>query len=193
MDAKNLKVDPEVIRTAAAGINGVITDLSSTPVIGSYAARSGRGFTSLQMSGKESSSPVVKTALDAFCSRWEWGTRALIQVANKIGSALNLGAGAYELKEDYISDAFKDYANDLIGDPSLQQHGTKDRPGTNDLSWGQLWDHNYNKLRHPDYSAKSFTDTAGDVRAAGKQMRDSFATPYGLPDPAVWVPKVMHK
>jgi hypothetical protein len=162
-------VQPDVLQQAAKGINGVIDGLSGTPVIGAYAWQTGRGFNDLALSGEQMSRPEAKAAMDDFCERWEWGMRALVQAANDIAHHLNLGAGMYENQEKYNADALKDFANDLVGDPSLQKESVRDADGnivvkgTDDMSAGELVDYNRDRLTHPDVSAESFAAVKDDV------------------------------
>ncbi|WP_299575161.1 hypothetical protein [uncultured Williamsia sp.] len=164
-----VNVQPEVLHQAAKGINGVIDGLSGTPVIGAYAGQTGRGFNDLALSGEQMSRPEAKAAMDDFCERWEWGMRALVQTANDIAHHLNLGAGMYENQEKYNADALRDFANDLVGDPSLQKESVRDGDGnivvkgTDDMSAGELVDYNRDRLTHPDVSAESFAAVKDDV------------------------------
>jgi hypothetical protein len=169
MSGVTLNVSPEVLRQTADGINGVISNLSGGG-LDSYSSQLGRGFGDLALTGEQISHPSAKTAMDSFVERWEWGTRALITVANEIGRALDFGAGMYELQEDYFNDAAKDMANDLVGDPSLPKEtilnpdGSVAVLGTDDMSWGEVAEYNANRLSHPDWSAESFNDALPTVQ-----------------------------
>jgi hypothetical protein len=164
-----LKVQPEVLQQAAKGIDGVIDGLSGTPVVGSYTGQTGRGFGDLALSGEQMSRPEAKAAMDDFCERWEWGMRALVQTANDIAHHLHLGAGMYERQDEYNADAFKDFANDLYGDPSLQKESVRDAAGniivkgTDDMSASELFDHNVDRITHPDVSRDAFAAVKDDV------------------------------
>ncbi|MGZ8178859.1 hypothetical protein ACXVUM_13100 [Williamsia sp. SKLECPSW1] len=164
-----LNVRPEVLDQAAKGINGVIDGLSGTPVIGAYAGQTGRGFGDLALSGEQMSRENAKAAMDDFCERWEWGMRSLVQTANDIAHHLHLGAGMYENQEKYNADALKDFANDLVGDPSLQKESVRDADGnivvrgTDDMSAGDLVDYNRDRLTHPDVSPESFAAVKDDI------------------------------
>jgi hypothetical protein len=165
---KVLNVDPAVLKQAADGINGVISGISGG-AFGSYEGQLGRGFSDLSLGGREMSHADAKSGFDDFINRWEWGTRALIVAASDIGSALDLGAGRYELQEDYFVDAGKDMLNDLAGDPSLQKESVLDAAGnivvrgTDDMSFGDMVDYNVNRLANPDWSAQSFTDAMPQI------------------------------
>ncbi|OKH85574.1 hypothetical protein EB75_19580 [Mycobacterium sp. ST-F2] len=148
MSVKVLNVNPDTLKQARDGINGVIDGL------GGYGGQMGRGFSDLSLTGEQISHPDAKSAYDNYLDRWEWGTRALIVKANDIGEALDLGAGRYELQEEYYNNALKDMANDLVGDPSLQKEQI------DKMSWGALVGHNVNQLTNPDWSAESFQNVA---------------------------------
>lgn len=173
-----LGVNPDTLKQAATGINGVIEGISSG-MMGSYQGQLGRGFGDLAMTGLEASHPDVQSGFANFTNRWEWGTRALITVASEIGSALNLGAGRYELQEKYFNDAAKDMVNDLAGDPSLQKESVKDADGnivtrgTDDMSWGDMVDYNVNRLAHPDWSAQSFNDVSEQIDQNWQAIKDN--------------------
>jgi hypothetical protein len=173
-----LGVNPDTLKQAANGINGVIEGISSG-MMGSYQGQLGRGFGDLAMSGLEASHPDVQSGFANFTNRWEWGTRALITVASDIGSALNLGAGRYELQEKYFNDAAKDMVNDLAGDPSLQKESVRDADGnitvrgTDDMSWGDMVDYNVNRLAHPDWSAQSFDKVNDQIDQNWQAIKDN--------------------
>ena len=174
---KVLGVDPETLKQAATGINGVIDGISSG-MMGSYQGQLGRGFGDLAMTGLEASHPDVQSGFANFTNRWEWGTRALITVASDIGAALDLGAGRYELQEKYFNDAAKDMVNDLAGDPSLQKESYVDANGqrvlgTDDMSWGEMVDYNVNRLSNPDWSAESFDAVNDQIDQNLQAMQDN--------------------
>ncbi|MGH3581707.1 MAG: hypothetical protein ACRDUB_08960 [Mycobacterium sp.] len=175
---KVLGVNPDTLKQAATGINGVIEGISSG-MMGSYQGQLGRGFGDLAMTGLEASHPDVQSGFANFTNRWEWGTRALITVASDIGSALDLGAGRYELQEKYFNDAAKDMVNDLAGDPSLQKESVRDANGnivvrgTDDMSWGNMVDYNVNRLAHPDWSAQSFDNVNDQINQNLQAMKDN--------------------
>jgi hypothetical protein len=175
---KVLGVDPDTLKQAATGINGVIEGISSG-MMGSYQGQLGRGFGDLAMTGLEASHPDVQSGFANFTNRWEWGTRALITVASEIGAALDLGAGRYELQEKYFNDAAKDMVNDLAGDPSLQKESVRDADGniivrgTDDMSWGGMVDYNVNRLANPDWSAESFDAVNEQIDQNLQTMQDN--------------------
>ncbi|WP_156377968.1 hypothetical protein [Williamsia sp. Leaf354] len=160
----SVNVDPAVLKQAADGINGVIDGLSGAPVVGSYTGQTGRGFDDLALTGQQMSKPQAKSAMDNFCERWEWGIRAIVQSANDISHKLHLGAGMYEKQDDFNRDMLKDIANDLVGDPSLQQESVRDADGnivvrgTDDMSASDLLDYNKDRLAHPDIDENTFGD-----------------------------------
>jgi hypothetical protein len=170
--------NPNDLKQAAKGINGVISKLSGG-VLGSYTGQLGRGFDDLALTGEQMSRSDAKSGMDNFVQRWEWGTRALVTRASDIGHALHMGAGAIEKQEQYFNNAAKGMANDVAGDPSLQQHSVTDAQGnivvrgTDDMSWGQMVDHNLNQLAHPDWSAQSFQDALPQLQQSWGVVKDN--------------------
>lgn len=156
----------------------MIDGLSGAPVIGSYAGQTGRGFNDLELSGRQMSRESAKSAMDTFCERWEWGMRALVQTANDIAHKLHLGAGMYEKQEQYTANALKDFANDLVGDPSLQKESVKDADGniitrgTDDMSAGDLVDYNRDRLANPDLSQESFDAVREEINTNLDSMKN---------------------
>lgn len=175
-----LNVNPDVLRQAADGINGVIAGISGG-AFGSYQGQLGRGFDDLTLTGRQMSHPDAKSGFDNFVGRWEWGTRALIAKANDIGQALDLGAGMFELQEQYFANAGKDMLNDLAGDPSLPKESIRDADnniivrGTDDMSLGEMVEYNKNRLLNPDWSAQSFTDAMPTITENWQSIQDDAA------------------
>jgi hypothetical protein len=176
----DVRIDPQAVQKAAAGINGVISKLSGG-VLGSYTGQLGRGFDDLALTGEQMSHSDAKAGMDNFVQRWEWGTRALVTKASDIGHALHLGAGMIEKQDQYFGNAGRGMVNDLAGDPSLQQRSVRDGQGnivvrgTDDMSWGQMVDHNLNQLAHPDWSAQSFRDSLPQLQQSWGVVNDNAA------------------
>ncbi|MGU3292539.1 hypothetical protein [Williamsia sp. M5A3_1d] len=120
----------------------------------------------------------AKAAMDDFCEKWEWGIRAIVQSANDISHKLHLGAGMYEKQDDFHADMLKDIANDLVGDPSLQQESVRDEQGnivvrgTDDMSASELLDYNTDRLSHPDIDENTFGDMVDAAKPNLEQAVD---------------------
>lgn len=143
---ENLRVDPGVLTQASAGINGVINGLADTGVGSDYSAAIGRGYGDLDLDGGTIGHADPKSGLEEYCSRWEWGVRALVMGAAQISIGLELGASYYEREEKWSTDQLKNYAMDLFGDPSLQPDDIKEK------SWDELVEHNRDALTDPKWA-----------------------------------------
>ena len=169
-----LNADPAMVTKAGDGINGVIDGLGDTGVGSIYTAGSGSGFGDLTMDGKTIGHADPQSGLSTYCQRWEWGVRALVRGARKISTALKMGASSYEREDKYNSNNLKSWANDVAGDPNLQRQSYTDAngnkvKGTDDMSAGELLEHNKNALTHPDWEI-----TAADREAIDKTYEESW-------------------
>lgn len=164
-------VDPDALEETAQGISDTIGELKSVGM--AVTAEEGHGFSNLALTGEQAGHPDVQSALDAFCQRWTWGVRTLVQDGNEFAQQLHLAAGAYHDMEDYAVGALKDLVVDIGGDPHAQEQGEQQ-------SWGQIG----GQIAHnaiPDYSPQSF-DQAGHEMAQQWQAegRDLADGPMGL-------------
>ena len=163
------QVDPQALKLTAKGINDAIGELKAVGF--AEGAGSGRGFTGLELSGMEISTPGCKDALDEFCERWQWMVRALVQQGNEIAQKLDLSAGIYQDQENYVSGALKDVVSAAMGNPDLTQEQVEGR------SWGQTFaDNQYTQVRDADYSAKSFQEAAVHSEATWKGVEADVLT-----------------
>ncbi|MDV7102675.1 hypothetical protein R4227_21890 [Gordonia amicalis] len=143
---EKLTVDPDDIKKAGEGINGVIDGLGDTTTAAGYTAALGRGYGDLDLDGKSIGHADPKAGLEEYCDRWEWGVRALVTGAAELSRGLGLGASHYEREEKWAEGQFRDMVMDIAGDPSLTAEDIKK------MSWGDLWDHNRNVLTNPEWS-----------------------------------------
>ncbi|MFD0263538.1 hypothetical protein ACFVH7_35295 [Kitasatospora indigofera] len=163
------QVDPQALKLTAKGINDAIGELKAVGF--AEGAGAGRGFTGLELSGMEISTPDCKDALDEFCERWQWMVRALVQQGNEIAQKLDLSAGIYQDQENYVSGALKDVVSAAMGNPNLTQEQVEGR------SWGQTFaDNQYTQARDADYSAKSFQEAAVHSEATWKGVEADVLT-----------------
>ncbi|MEU8462779.1 hypothetical protein [Streptomyces sp. NPDC029003] len=100
--------------------------------------------------------------LDAFCERWGWGVRTLVQQANVSAAHVGLSAGMVHEQDQYVQGGFKVLANAVAGGSpyaSEQDVIAKD--------WGDVLSANpYTNLRDPDYSPVSFAESKEKERTA---------------------------
>ncbi|MET8677592.1 hypothetical protein ABZW18_08380 [Streptomyces sp. NPDC004647] len=138
--------DPEALAAVAKGIDAALAELTEVGMIGE--ASTGRGFEGIALSGLEVGHGELTGALEEFCSRWEWGVRALMTEGNEFAAGLGLAAGAYHESEEYGVGALKVAANAAVGNP----HASEDE--VTKQSFGGIWDSGHGST--PDYSGESF-------------------------------------
>jgi len=161
MSGDGYQVDPDALKETAAGIEGAIDALKGLGL--GQSGEIGRGFSGLELTGIQASSGDLKSAFDAFCERWSWGVRTLVQDGDEIATRLGLSAGLYYDQEQYVQGALKDTVNAAFGNPDQAQSVTESK------SWGQVWSDNpIEDVLHPDYSAAS-------EAKAGKTVRSTWA------------------
>ncbi|OKJ66924.1 hypothetical protein [Streptomyces sp. CB02261] len=138
----------------AKGIDLAHAELKELGMTGEASA--GRGFSDLTLSGVELGHGGLTAEFDTFCSRWEWGVRALAMRGNGFAQAVGLSAGSFAEQERYIKDAFKIGVNSLNGNPHLSEDDVKK------MSWETIRDqHTWDDA---DFSPESFTDAHQDVK-----------------------------
>lgn len=189
-----LNTDPTNLTKAGDGITGVIDALAQTGVGSAYTAGAGRGFGDLDMDAKAIGHADPQTGLTTFCNRWEWGVRALVQGARNISTALKLGASVYEREDRYQANNLKAWGNDLLGDPNLQRSSYVDPTtgevveGTDDMSAGEVLEHNKNALTQRDWEidaadrkaiAETYRESWESIKADGHQFGETMADPMG--------------
>ncbi|WP_019929490.1 WXG100 family type VII secretion target [Nocardia sp. BMG111209] len=157
----SIRVDPAVLTNAADGINGIIGELSDLGT--KETGASGRGFSLISLSGLQAGRTSVHQAFSAFTDRWSWGVRTMVQSADAIARSLGLAAGRYHEEEQTAANMFKEMYTDIAGNPHLSHRDADAR------SWSHtLADNNYNDIRHPDYSASSFSHAFDHMLRNGK-------------------------
>ncbi len=75
----------------AEGINKALSELDSLGTMKGWAG-AGRGFTSLEMDGKDVGDDQLGAMLHTFCERWQWGVRGLVDEGNAFAEAMGLSA-----------------------------------------------------------------------------------------------------
>lgn len=145
-----MQVDPQQLKAAADGINEVVGELKGLGI--DETGEFGRGFSQLELTGKQIGTPGLHQAFNDFCDRWSWGVRSIVQDSSEIAKTLDLNAGAYYDADQYGANTLKGLVADAIGNPHL----TDDQ--VHQESWGQVWADNpiNDDILHPDYSVESF-------------------------------------
>ncbi|MFH9723588.1 hypothetical protein ACH4M4_11525 [Streptomyces sp. NPDC017254] len=142
----------------AKGIDLAHAELKELGMIGEASA--GRGFSDLALSGLELGHGGLTSEFETFCSRWEWGIRALTQRGNGFAQAVGLSAGSFAEQEQYIKDSIKIGANSLNGNPHLSEDEVKQK-SWDTLRDQQMWD-------GADWSGESFSAAHDEVKQTWK-------------------------
>ncbi len=88
------EVTPAALAEAARGVEDVLGELRSLG-IGVGRAEVGRGVEVLVAGTGPVGHAGLGGAFAAFCSRWEWGVRALVQAGREMADGLDAAAAAY--------------------------------------------------------------------------------------------------
>ncbi|MEU1671695.1 hypothetical protein ABZ752_06660 [Streptomyces roseifaciens] len=152
-----LAADSAALDNIAKGINGAIGELKSIGSPGDAAV--GRGFDELALSGVELGHEGLAAAFKTFCSRWDWGVRALVHDGSQFAQRVGLAAGYYHEQDAYIRDTFKVGVNAVMGNPHLMEEDVEKKSMSEILA-----DNPVNDFSHPDYSAESFRQADANIR-----------------------------
>lgn len=123
-------------------------------------ASAGRGFSDLVLTGLELGHDGLTSQFETFCSRWEWGVRALAQRGNGFAQAVGLSAGSFAEQERYIKDSIKIGVNSLNGNPHLTEDEVKQQRWDT-IRDQQAWD-------GADWSGESFSTAHDEVEQTWK-------------------------
>ncbi|MFF7458225.1 hypothetical protein [Kitasatospora sp. NPDC008115] len=167
-------VDPQALKLAEEGINGAIAELQGLGIAG--LAESGRGFSELELTGTEAGHPDLHTVFTAFCERWSWGVRALLQDGSELAMKLGLSAGFYHEQERYANGLLKNVVAASIGNP----HQTEEQ--IEGKSWNQIWgDNHYTQLTNPDFSPQSADKALDGIEKSWKDIaKEKLEGPFGI-------------
>ncbi|MFD0353029.1 hypothetical protein ACFVHW_04655 [Streptomyces sp. NPDC127110] len=164
-----LDVSKAALGQIAKGITDTLSELKELGSIGT--ASMGGGFTELKLSGMQTGHETVTSMLDAFCERWGWGVRSLVQEANEFAAGVGLSAGLVHEQDQYIQGGFKVMANAVLGGnphTSEQEVTGKD--------WGEVLASNpYTNLRDADFSAESAVKSKAATDRAWAQTWEDIA------------------
>lgn len=136
----------------AKGLTEALGELKELGMVGEAGA--GRGFGDIALSGLELGHEGVTNTFQAFCERWEWGVRSLVNEGNAFAEGVGLSAGTYYETDQYMEGALKVGVNAVIGNP----HASEEE--VTGMGWGELASHN--ALAGADYSADSFREAMGN-------------------------------
>ncbi|MFD8983253.1 hypothetical protein [Streptomyces sp. NPDC059564] len=165
--------DLDVSKPALAQIARGITDsLAELKELGSIGLASlGDGFSELKLSGMQTGDAGLTSDLDAFCERWGWGVRSLVQQGNLFAAHVGLSAGMVYEQDQYVQGGFKVLSNAVVGgNPYATEQDVIDK------GWGEvLSDNPYTNLRDPDYSPESVIKAKENSDRAWKQTWEDIA------------------
>lgn len=174
----------------AQGINSALGELDSLGTMKGWAG-AGRGFTDLEMDGKDAGDDHLGAMLHTFCERWQWGVRGLMAEGNALAEAMGLAAGTFHQTDEYVKGSLKVAYNSVAGDPfaandkvaneSLDQidhaatttgYGGKDRENlvhsVKETGRGMLWD-----VATTEVPGDPVASAVPDLTGAGEQDRDA--------------------
>lgn len=158
-----LNVDPDVLKQAAEGITGVISELSDLGI--KDAAAQGRGFSGIELSQQDAGKLSVQQSFTRLTDRWSWGIRTLVQTGNKLAEAAKLAAGRLHMMDETFSNSFKELYADAFGNPHLTSQQIDAQ------SWSTtLADNQFNQVQQPDYSAASFENAWQQMKTDEQKM-----------------------
>lgn len=164
-------VDPDDLTAAARSIETVIGELSSLRFDALAGGQQGRGFDQLSLTGMELGNGSLRDALDGYCTRWQWGLRALVQDAQAIAQSLDLAAGTSLAVDQHVKDAWKVFAASTFADPRAGEREVRDS------SWGDL----ASGASSPEYRPDSFRDSYDESRQTWSAvLEDTAQNPPGV-------------
>ncbi|MFG2622916.1 hypothetical protein ACGFXC_35425 [Streptomyces sp. NPDC048507] len=165
----DLDVSKAALAQIARGITDCLKELKELGPIGT--ASMGDGFTELKLSGLQSGHAGLTSQLDAFCERWSWGVRTLVQQANVSAAHVGLSAGMVHEQDQYVQGGFKVLANAVAGgSPYASEQEVADK------DWGDVLSANpYTNLRDPDYGPGSLAESKENSDRAWKQTWEDIA------------------
>jgi hypothetical protein len=157
----------------ADGINKALGELGKLGLVHDAGwSGTGRGFDDLEMDGMTIGDDTVGAVFHSFCERWQWGVRALVEEGNAFAEAVGLSAGTLYQTDQTVKNSLKVGLNSLEGSPYASEQQIESQ------SWGQL---STPAWLHPDYSEKSFRDSATASEQVLKGMGRDVATEEVLP------------
>ncbi len=112
---------PAAMRDAADGIDGLVGELGRLTTAGRAGA--GRGVAGLELDAVQVGHDELAAAVATFCTRWEWGVRALVQSGAEMAGGLRESLTAYENADAETGSLFSRLLSDAVGDPRADPEG----------------------------------------------------------------------
>ncbi|MFJ6940558.1 hypothetical protein [Streptomyces sp. NPDC101132] len=162
---KDLALDPVAVKNITEGLRGAVAELREVGTAGG--ASMGAGFESLSMTGMEAGHAGLAGDFEAFCERWEWGVRGLVQDASVLAANLGIAAGALWEEDQYLQGAFKVGANSLYGNPHANEDDIEKK------EWGDIFSGDVYK---PDYSPGSFQKAGEEIKQTWSDTGEKLKT-----------------
>ncbi|MBT2387388.1 hypothetical protein [Streptomyces sp. ISL-11] len=145
-----LKAGAEELALITKGLGDAIAELKELGMIGE--SNVGRGFEDVALSGMQLGHEGLAAQFKAFCERWEWGVRGLVQDGNEFAKRVGLSAGMFYEQDKYQSGTWKVVGAAFGANPNLTDEEVEN------MSWDDIRANgNFAKI---DYSGKSFRDAA---------------------------------
>jgi hypothetical protein len=170
---KDLKADG--LGLIAKGLTEALGELKELGMVGSAGA--GRGFGDIALSGLELGHEGLTETFKAFCERWEWGVRSLVNEGNAFAVKTGLSAGTYYETEQYVEGSLKVVTNAAIGNPYASEEEVTQQ------GWGDIA--TSGAYGGVDFSQESFDTAAANSsqgwKDAGRDVMTSHTVgPLGL-------------
>lgn len=150
-------VDPAALKATEHGIDSAMQELKSIGFSGGQ-AETGNGFDNVALSSLKVGNAALNSAFDAFCERWSWGVRTLMQDGSEFAVRLGLAAGYYHEVNNYGVGLLKDVTNDLVGNPHL----------SDEQAAKQSFQSTISAALHPDFSRASVENAGHHMGATWK-------------------------
>lgn len=143
-----LRLPPDTARLLAEGIDKAHGELKGLTSIGN--AATGNGFSGLALSAMELGHRGLADEFGAFCDRWGWGVRTLMQRGNEFAVAVGLAAGGLHEQDQYVKGTIKIVVNGVNGNPHLSEEEVQAK------SWEEIRDQR--PTDGADWSGESFDE-----------------------------------
>ncbi|URN16729.1 MULTISPECIES: hypothetical protein [Streptomyces] len=155
-----LRLPPDIARLLAEGIDKAHGELKGLTSIGDAAA--GNGFSGLALSAMELGHRGLADEFGAFCDRWGWGVRTLMQRGNEFAVAVGLAAGWLHEQDQYVKGTVKVVVNGINGNPHLSEEEVQAK------SWEEIRDQR--PTDGADWSGESLRAAHEEVKQVNKDV-----------------------
>ncbi|WP_051852954.1 hypothetical protein [Streptomyces aureocirculatus] len=159
----------------AQGITLVLDELRELGMAG--AAGAGRGFEDIALTGLQLGHGGLTADFKAFCERWEWGVRSLVNEGNDFARGVGLSAGTFHETEKYVEGSLKIAVNAV--NPGGSPYASEEE--VTRKNWGELTERPFSDA---DYSLGSVMDAKDNAVQGWKDAgRDAATSPLLGPVP----------